>query len=90
MGWRVFPPHIYCAIAVFFWGLIATVQAGVGGFGGLLVLRFMLGISEAMFGPGVPLYLSFFYPRDKVGFRHGVFISGAAMANAYGGALAYG
>jgi len=25
-----------------------------------------------------------------VGFRHGVFISGAAMANAYGGALAYG
>jgi len=44
----------------------------------------------AMFGPGVPLYLSFFYPREKVGFRHGVFISGAAMANAYGGALAYG
>jgi MFS family permease len=44
----------------------------------------------AMFGPGVPLYLSFFYPREKVGFRHGVFLSGAAMANAYGGALAYG
>ena len=48
------------------------------------------GIGEAMFGPGVPLYLSFFYPRDKIGFRQGVFISGAAMANAYGGALAYG
>ena len=43
-----------------------------------------------MFGPGVPLYLSFFYPRERVGFRHGVFLSGAAMANAYGGALAYG
>lgn len=40
--------------------------------------------------PGVPLYLSFFYPRDKIGFRHGVFIAGAAMANAYGGVLAYG
>jgi MFS family permease len=47
-------------------------------------------MAEAMFGPGVPLYLSYFYPREKVGFRHGVFISGAAMANAYGGALAYG
>lgn len=43
-----------------------------------------------MFGPGVPFYLSFFYPRDKIGFRHGIFIAGAAMANAYGGALAYG
>ena len=37
----------------------------------------------------MPLYLSFFYPREKIGFRHGVFIAGAAMANAYGGALAY-
>jgi len=43
-----------------------------------------------MFGPGVPLYLSFFYPREKVGFRQGVFVSGAALANAYGSALAYG
>lgn len=43
-----------------------------------------------MFGPGVPLYLTYFYPRELVGFRHGVFISGAAIANAYGGALAYG
>lgn len=43
-----------------------------------------------MFGPGVPFYLTYFYSRERVGFRHGVFISGAAAANAYGGALAYG
>ena len=55
-----------------------------------MTCRFFLGIGESMFGPGVPLYLSYFYPRDKVGFRHGFFIAGAAMANAYGGALAYG
>lgn len=90
MGWKRFPPHIYCAIAVFFWGVIATVQAGVTGWGSLMACRFLLAIGEAAFGPGVPLYLSFFYPRDKVGFRQGVFISGAAAANAYGGALAYG
>lgn len=46
--------------------------------------------AEAMFGPGVPIFLTFFYPRDKVGFRQGVFIAGAAMANVYGGVLAYG
>ncbi|RKK30049.1 hypothetical protein BFJ65_g1955 [Fusarium oxysporum f. sp. cepae] len=38
---------------------------------------------------GVPLYLSFFYPRDKVGFRQGIFLSGSALANAYGGVLGY-
>ena len=88
-GWKIFPPHIFCACAVLFWGFIATIQATVFNWAGLMVCRFFLGVAEAMFGPGVPLYLSFFYPREKIGFRHGVFIAGAAMANAYGGALAY-
>jgi MFS family permease len=56
----------------------------------LMTCRFFLGIAESMYGPGVPLYLTYFYPREMVGFRHGVFISGAAMANVYGGVLAYG
>ncbi|EMC93083.1 hypothetical protein BAUCODRAFT_77488 [Baudoinia panamericana UAMH 10762] len=90
MGWKQFKPHYWCAGVVFFWGLIATVQAGVTSWPGLMVCRVFLGIAEACYGPGVPLYLTFFYPREKVGFRHGIFISGAAMANAYGGALAYG
>jgi len=55
-----------------------------------MVCRIMLGIIEAMYGPGVPLYLSFFYPREKIGLRTGIFLSGSALANAYGGALAYG
>lgn len=55
-----------------------------------MTCRVFLGIAESAYGPGVPLYLTFFYPREKVGLRHGVFIAGSAMANAYGGALAYG
>lgn len=55
-----------------------------------MACRFMLGIAETMFGPGIPLYLSFFYPREYMGVRFGIFLSGAALANAYGGALAYG
>ena len=72
------------------WGFVATIQATVTSWGSLMVCRFFLGVAEAMFGPGVPFYLSFFYPRTRIGFREGVFIAGAAMANAYGGALAYG
>ena len=76
-------------MAVFFWGFVATIQSVVTSWSGLMACRFFLGIAEAMYGPSVPFYLSFFYPRDKIGFRHGVFISGAAMANAYGGVLGY-
>jgi MFS family permease len=54
-----------------------------------MVCRFLLAIPEAMYGPGVPLYLSFFYPRERLGLRTGIFLSGSALANAYGGALAY-
>ena len=43
-----------------------------------------------MYGPGVPLYLSYFYPREKLGLRTGIFLSGSALANVYGGVLAYG
>jgi len=88
--WKQFPPHVLCATVVVFWGFVASIQATAFNWGGLMACRFFLGISEAMYGPGVPLFLSFFYPKEMVGFRHGVFISGAAMANAYGGALAYG
>ncbi|KAK5117969.1 hypothetical protein LTR62_004013 [Meristemomyces frigidus] len=90
MGWKQFKPHIWCASVVLLWGFVASIQAAVKSWGGLMTCRFFLAIAEAAFGPGVPLYLTFFYPREKVAFRHGVFISGAAMANAYGGALAYG
>lgn len=90
IGWKKFPPHQYCAFTVFFWGFVATIQATAFNWQGLMTCRFFLGIAEAMFGPGVPLYLTFFYPREKIGFRHGVFVAGSAMANAYGGVLAYG
>ncbi|KAF2095607.1 MFS general substrate transporter [Rhizodiscina lignyota] len=89
-GWKIFRPHRWAAFTVFLWGFIATIQATAFNWSGLAACRFFLGIAEAMFGPGVPLYLTYFYSREKVGFRHGVFISGAAAANAYGSALAYG
>jgi MFS family permease len=90
MGWKAFKPHNWVAFTVFAWGAISTCQAACTSWPGLMICRVGLGIVEAMYGPGVPLYLSFFYPREKLGLRTGIFISGSALANAYGGALAYG
>jgi len=90
IGWKAFKPHCWIATVVFLWGLVSTLQATVFSWGDLMACRVFLGIVEACYGPGVPLYLSYFYPREKLGFRTGIFLSGSALANAYGGALAYG
>ncbi|KAM0807003.1 putative Major facilitator superfamily domain-containing protein [Seiridium cardinale] len=88
VGWKHFPAHIWVSCIVFSWGTISSLQAAAQNYGGLIALRVLLGAGEACYA-GVPIYLSFFYPRDRVGFRQGVFLSGSALANAYGGALGY-
>ncbi|KUI56366.1 hypothetical protein VP1G_03750 [Cytospora mali] len=88
--WKVFPPHIVGAIVVFGWGLVATVQAGIHSWNGLMALRFLLGAFEAAYGPGIIYLLSFFYLRNEIGFRCGIFASAAPLASTFAGALAYG
>lgn len=56
----------------------------------MLAARFFLGFAEAGFGPGVPYLMSFFYLRHELGFRIGIFLSGAPLATCFAGALAYG
>ncbi|KAL7626386.1 hypothetical protein AAE478_003158 [Parahypoxylon ruwenzoriense] len=88
--WKIFPPHIVGTVVVFGWGLIATVQAGVQNWGGMMALRFLLGVFEACYGPGIIYLLSFFYLRREIGFRCGIFASAAPLASTFAGALAYG
>lgn len=54
-----------------------------------MALRFLLGAAEAGFGPSVPYLLSFFYLRNELGFRSGIFLAAAPLANTFAGALAY-
>lgn len=87
--YRVIPPHTYIAICVASWGLVASLQSIAPSFATLLILRALLGISEAAFGPGVPFYLSFFYKRDELAFRTGLFISAAPLATSFASSLAW-
>jgi sugar phosphate permease len=88
--WKVVPPHMWAAFCVFTWGLVSTVQAGANSWGTMMALRFIMGASEVAYGPGVPFLLSFFYLRDEIGLRAGLFLSAAPLANTFAGALAYG
>ncbi|QPC62794.1 hypothetical protein HYE67_005025 [Fusarium culmorum] len=88
VGFKRFPPHIWVFCAAIGFSTISACQAAVTNYPSLVALRVLLGCFEGMFS-GVPLYLSFFYPKEKVGFRQGIFLSGSALANAYGCVLGY-
>ena len=55
----------------------------------MVVLRALLGIGEAAFSPGVPFLLSFFFKRDELALRTGLFISAAPLATSFAGSLAW-
>lgn len=85
---KLIPPHIYISLTVLSWGLLASAQSLTIRFWQLLILRALLGISEAAFC-GVPFYLSFFYRREELASRVGVFISAAPLATTFASSLAW-
>ncbi|EER40246.1 high-affinity nicotinic acid transporter [Histoplasma capsulatum var. duboisii H88] len=88
--WKIVPPHKWAAFTVLGWGIIATCQAAVFSWKAEMGLRFLLGVTEAGFGPGIPFLLSCFYRRHELGLRCGLFVSAAPLASTFAGTLAYG
>lgn len=89
-GWKLFKPRYWVSAVVMAWGILAVCQAAVTRWSELMAIRFFMGAVEAAYGPGVPLFLSFFYLKHEVGYRIGYFFGTAALASAFAGALAYG
>ncbi|EEP75517.1 conserved hypothetical protein [Uncinocarpus reesii 1704] len=87
--YKLVPAHIYIPLCVLGWGLIASFQSLVTSFSALVVLRALLGVFEAGFGPGLPFYLSFFYKREELAFRTGMFLCAAPLATSFAGTLAW-
>lgn len=87
--YRLIPPHVYISACVLSWGLVASLQSLTTSFTQLVLLRGLLGITEAAFGPGVPFYLSFFYRRDELAYRVGMQIAAAPLATSFASSLAW-
>ncbi|EKM82059.1 hypothetical protein AGABI1DRAFT_126408 [Agaricus bisporus var. burnettii JB137-S8] len=72
------------------WGIVVTLQGVVTSYSGLLACRFFLGLFEGGVFPGLVLYLSFFYPRQRLQWRISAFFSCASLSGAFSGLLAFG
>lgn len=59
-------------------------------FGGLLALRWFLGMAESAFFPLVIFYQTTFYRRGELARRLAIFYAASNIANAFGGLLSFG
>ncbi|KAE9371599.1 MFS transporter-like protein [Stipitochalara longipes BDJ] len=88
--YKIVPPHMWAAFCVLGWGICGTLQSATYSWGGMMAARFFLGAFEASFAPGITYLLSFFYLRNELGIRCGLYLSAAPLATCFAGALAYG
>ncbi|QJD92414.1 MFS transporter [Duganella dendranthematis] len=69
------------------WGIVATGMAFVQGETSFYVMRFLLGVAEAGFFPGVVYYFTQWLPNKERGKAMAIFLSGSALASVLSGPL---
>ncbi|QLL11359.1 MFS transporter [Pseudomonas chlororaphis] len=79
--------RIWLTRIMFTWGLVATAMAFVQNETQFYVLRFLLGVAEAGFFPGVIYYFTRWLPGVERGKAIAVFLSGSAVASLVSGPL---
>ncbi|KAI4199811.1 MAG: hypothetical protein LQ350_004341 [Teloschistes chrysophthalmus] len=81
-------PSIFLPTIMILWGIVTCCMAAVKSYRQLVALRFVVGVLEAGFAPGVLLILSSWYKREEQSKRFAVYISAAILSGAFGGLLA--
>ncbi|CAI1576545.1 MFS transporter [Serratia ficaria] len=76
--------RIWIARVMITWGLVSGCMAFVQGTTSFYVLRFLLGVAEAGFFPGIILYLSYWFPSVKRAQVTAIFMAAAPLSTALG------
>jgi sugar phosphate permease len=79
--------RIWIARIMVLWGLISSAMMFTNSQTTFYVLRFVLGVAEAGFFPGVILYLTFWYTRAHRARMVALFMTAIALAGVFGGPI---
>lgn len=82
-----FGARMWFARIIISWGLVTVALAYTNSPTMFYILRFLLGVCEAGFFPGVLYLLTLWFPRDYRGRMVGIFMIFSALANAVGAPL---
>ncbi len=77
--------RIWIARIMVTWGIISACTMFVESATGFYVLRFLLGVAEAGFFPGIILYLTYCFPAANRARMTGLFMTAVAISNVIGG-----
>ncbi|WP_038956860.1 MFS transporter, partial [Bradyrhizobium japonicum] len=76
--------RIWIARVMITWGLVSAAMAFVQGTTSFYVLRFLLGVAEAGFFPGIILYLSYWFPARQRAAVTALFMAAAPLSTVLG------
>jgi len=79
--------RVWIARVMISWGIVSGTTAFVHGPIGFYVLRFLLGLAEAGFFPGMILYFSYWFPASHRAAAISVFMAAAPLSTALGSPL---
>ncbi|OAA51922.1 Major facilitator superfamily domain, general substrate transporter [Metarhizium rileyi] len=84
------PTGKYLTANTVFWGVVVALTAACKNFGGLMALRFLLGVAEATITPGFMFLTSTWYTRDEMPTRVGIWFAGNSVGGLVSSLLAFG
>lgn len=84
------PAGKYLAANTLFWGAVVALTAACSSFGGLMTVRFLLGVAEASITPGFMFLTSTWYTRDEMPVRVGIWFAGNSIGGLLSSLLAFG
>ncbi|WP_158781083.1 MFS transporter [Pantoea sp. BAV 3049] len=76
--------RIWIARVMITWGLVSGCMALVSSANSFYLLRFLLGVAEAGFFPGIILYLSYWFPAARRAQVTAIFMAAAPLSTALG------
>jgi sugar phosphate permease len=79
--------RIWIARIMISWGVVSACMVWVGSPGSFYLLRFLLGVAEAGFVPGMLLYLTFWFPSHERARAVAKFMTATSLAGVVGGPL---
>jgi len=80
----------YLAANTLLWGLVVALTATCHSYGGLMTVRFLLGVTEATITPAFMFITSTWYTRDEIPTRTGYWFAGNATGGLLASFLAFG
>ncbi|KAL8789907.1 MAG: hypothetical protein Q9195_006617 [Heterodermia aff. obscurata] len=87
---KKYGPNRVLPLMMFSFGCFTLLVTAVKNFGGLMTLRWFLGMSESAFFPLVIYYQTTFYRRGELARRLALFYAAQSIASAFSGLLAFG